>query len=104
LRAQEIKEKEREAEWDSWFNQERPMVASAKTWKEKRIEKGGSETGSDDGHEPTRGNQKVDINMVFHLSTEFGCLKQTTRLELGTARAVFEKPETLRRHMKPLYI
>jgi hypothetical protein len=30
-----VQEKEREAERDSWFNQEHPMAVSVKTWKEK---------------------------------------------------------------------
>jgi hypothetical protein len=37
LCTKEIKEGKQEAERDHWFNEERPMVVSVKTWKVKWI-------------------------------------------------------------------
>jgi hypothetical protein len=91
LRAQEIKEKELEAEQDSWFNQARPMVTSTKTWKEKWIEKeeGGSEADTGDEAEPIKRHGDMDVNMVFHLPAEFDLPElDAARLELGAARAI----------------
>jgi hypothetical protein len=72
-----MKEHEEEAESDKWFNQDRPMMESAKTWKEKHIEKEERGDGSDsDGTsmvERSQGNVKV--NMVFHLPAEFSLLE-----------------------------
>jgi hypothetical protein len=107
LRAQEMKEHEEEAESDKWFNQDMPMMESAKTWKEKHIEKEERGDGSDSGGtsmvERSQGNVKV--NMVFHLPTEFSLPEaEATRLELGAERAVFEKPSKLGKHVRPLYI
>jgi hypothetical protein len=43
--------------------------------------------------------------MVFHLPTEFSLPEQEVAwLDLGATRAIFEKPESLMGHMKPLYI
>jgi hypothetical protein len=45
------------------------------------------------------------VNMVFHLPTEFSLPEnETAQLMLGAERAVFEKPNELGKHMKPLYI
>jgi hypothetical protein len=107
LRAREIKEQKQEAERDKWFNQERPMTVSAKTWKEKRIEKEEqSDDSGDDSASQGKGCQgNANINMVFHLPAKFGLPEvERVRLELGVERAVFEKPVELGKHVKPLYI
>jgi hypothetical protein len=66
-----MKEQEWEAERDKWFNQDHPMPALMKTWKDNWIEK--EERGSDseeDGLGEEHGDQgNVEINMVFHLPT-----------------------------------
>jgi hypothetical protein len=83
------------------------MVPSKKTWKEKQIarEEGGSEAGSGSEEEHDEQQGEVDVNMVFHLPTEFGLPEQeATRLDLGAARAIFKKLESLGRDMKLLYI
>jgi hypothetical protein len=106
LRAKEIKEEKREAVRDQWFNQELPMMKPAKTWKEKWIEKedrDGEYANESKGNEA--GQMDVEINMVFHLPAEFELPEQeVARLDLGAKRDVFEKPEEVRGHMKPLYI
>jgi hypothetical protein len=83
------------------------MIPSTKTWKEKWIakEEGNSETksGSEEGH--VNHHREVDVNMVFHLTVEFGLPEQEAMwLELGAVRAVFEKPQLLGGHTKLLYI
>jgi hypothetical protein len=82
LRANEIKEKEKEVARDLWFNQEQPLT---------KLE----------GDEQAN----MEINMVFHLPVQFELLEQeVARLDLGAKRAMFEKPEEIRGYMKPLYI
>jgi hypothetical protein len=73
LRAQEIKEQWHEVERGQWFNQVRPMTASVKTWKEKRIEREerGSSLSSEDGQDNAGKMGVVDVNMVFQLPPEF---------------------------------
>jgi hypothetical protein len=47
----------------------------------------------------------MDINMVFTLLAEFrGVNEEITQLCIGPKEAVFEKPEELSQHLKPLYI
>jgi hypothetical protein len=47
----------------------------------------------------------ADINMVFQLPTEFGIPDiEVAQFVLGAKRTIFEKPEELGKHMKPLYI
>jgi hypothetical protein len=106
LRAKEIKEGESEVARDQWFNQECPMTKLAKTWKEKWIEKEEKDGESDNESEGNEAGQMgAEINMVFHLPTEFELPEQeVARLDLGTKRVVFEKPEAAGGHMKPLYI
>jgi hypothetical protein len=67
LRAREIEERRREAERDLWFNKERPMITSKKTWKEKRIEKEGRDSDSSSEDDATVGEpgMEVDINRIF---------------------------------------
>jgi hypothetical protein len=51
--------------------------------------------------EPTR----MDINMVFMILAEFHVpMEDIAELALGVERTVFEKPENLGMHMKPLFI
>jgi hypothetical protein len=107
LWAREIAEKRREEERDRWFNQERRLVATKKTWKEKCIEREEKDdsSGSEDRLEDYKATRNVDINMVFQLLSVF-CLpkREVARLELGAERAMFKKPEKLGQHMKLLYI
>jgi hypothetical protein len=47
----------------------------------------------------------MDVNMVFTIPAEFrAATKHVVELALGAERAVFEKPENLGAHMKPLFI
>jgi hypothetical protein len=53
------------------------------------------------GEEPTR----MDVSMVFMILVEFHApTKNVAELALGAKRVVFEKPENLGTHMKPLFI
>jgi hypothetical protein len=82
-------------------------VAVKKTWKEKRIERE-EEGGSSDlevGIAVEEKQTSLEINMVFQLPQEFMLSEpKMARLTLGAERVVFEKPEALGQHMKPLYI
>jgi hypothetical protein len=47
----------------------------------------------------------MDVNMVFTIPVEFCApMKDVTELALGAEHVVFEKPENLGAHMKPLFI
>jgi hypothetical protein len=47
----------------------------------------------------------MDVNMVFTILAEFRALTEdVAELALGAERAVFDKPENLGTHMKPLFI
>jgi hypothetical protein len=107
LRAKEIQEKAQEEERNRWFNQERPMKRSGKTWKEKRIEREekGEGSGEDCDLQGREGLPCTEINMVFELPKEFHLPEDIgAQLDLGAERAVFEKPELLGQHMRALYI
>jgi hypothetical protein len=55
-----------------------------------------------DGSSPLTG---MDINMVFTLPAEFrGAEEEVAQMYLGSKEAMFEKPEELSQHLKPLYI
>jgi hypothetical protein len=106
LRAKDIEEK-KEAEHDMWFKKEHPMLALKKTWKKKRIEREDRNNSLDSNGEAATGEHgmKVDVNMVFQLPAEFGLpATKTAQLDLGVERAVFQKPDKLGQHMKPLDI
>jgi hypothetical protein len=107
FRVQEMKEQEEEEERDKWFNQVRPMIESAKTSKEKRIEKEERDDGSDsDGTSMVERSQRnIKVNMVFDFPAEFSLPEaEVARLELGEGRAVLKKPSKLGKHVRPLYI
>jgi hypothetical protein len=47
----------------------------------------------------------IDVNMVFMLPEEFwGAEEEVTQMCLGPKEAIFEKPEELSQHLKPLYV
>jgi hypothetical protein len=53
------------------------------------------------GEEPV----PMDVNMVFMILAEFRApMKDVAELALGVEHAVFEKPENMSAHMKPLFI
>jgi hypothetical protein len=107
LQARELEEKRREEQRDRWFNQEQPMEVTRKTWKQKRIEREEQDDGSGSDAESDKGQgaETANINMVFHLPMEFALPEtEVAELNLRCERAMFEKPEKLGQHMKPLYI
>jgi hypothetical protein len=55
-----------------------------------------------DGSPPPTG---MDINMVFTLPAKFrGAEEEVAQMCLSPKEAMFEKPEELSQHMKPLYV
>jgi hypothetical protein len=64
-------------------------------------------TGNPGEEEDCREEQltRMDVNMVFTIPVEFCApVEDVAELMLGAGRAVFEKPENLGAHMKPLFI
>jgi hypothetical protein len=60
---------------------------------------------SDSDVKVSEGHGTTEINMVFQLPFEFH-LPETrmAQLDMGAERVVFEKPEVLEKHMRPLYV
>jgi hypothetical protein len=72
------------------------MVVLTQTWKGKQIQKEeeGESLGSERKEKVKGGGENIEINMVFHLPSEFCLLEQEmVQLVLGAERAIFEKPE-----------
>jgi hypothetical protein len=82
------------------------MVMPVKTWMEQRIETEERDDESSGEEVERKGDQgSTEINMVFNLPSEFELPEsEMAQLALGVKRAVFEKPEELGKHMRPLYI
>jgi hypothetical protein len=82
------------------------MVMPVKTWMEQRIETEERDDESSGEEVKRKGDQgSTEINMVFNLPSEFELPEsEMAQLALGVKRAVFEKPEELGKHMRPLYI
>lgn len=57
--------------------------------------------------EPTPVRGGMDINMVYYLAAEFCAINEegeVAQLDFGLKIAIFEKPNELMKHLKPLYI
>jgi hypothetical protein len=81
------------------------MTTIKKTWREKRLAR--EERDDDEDTEPSSENdeRQVEVNMVFELPSEFWIPEdEVAELALGAKAAVFQKPERLGVHMKPLFI
>jgi hypothetical protein len=118
----ELKEIKEEEEHDRWFNRVRPMTKEKKTSREKWLAKEENDTCSDDS-QVDNGEKEGDdgqvchgaggitkegalsVNMVFVIPLEFQTLEsEVAELMVGAEHAVFEKPDKVGEHMKPLYI
>jgi hypothetical protein len=105
LRKAEIEREKAEIERDKWFNRARPMTTIKKTWREKMLAR--EERDDDEDIESSSENdaRQVEVNMVFELPSEFQIPEdEVAELALGAKAAVFQKPERLGVHMKPLFI
>jgi hypothetical protein len=83
------------------------MKELIKAWKEKRIEKEekGEDSRDDRDSQGREDSLCAETIMVFELSREFHLPEDAaSRVDLGAERAIFEKPDTLRQHRRPLYI
>jgi hypothetical protein len=122
MRQREIAEKEMKDQRDVWFNQACPMTNPKKTWREKHLakEEGYGDSSTDiaeeesgeggqpgvEGEEQTLcSTETMEVNMVFTIPGEF-CAPghEVAAMTLGPEKAMFDKPEEARRHMKPLFI
>jgi hypothetical protein len=117
MRAQKLREEAIEKERNEHFNTIQPMFPMKQEWRVKEKTSTPMLTASNDdmdlvdddeaslikdGCSPPIG---IDINMVFTLPVEFmGAEEEVAQMCLGPKEAVFEKPEELSEHMKPLYI
>jgi hypothetical protein len=125
MRQRELAEKGEEEQWDLLFNRIRPMTKVKQTWCEKwlsREENGNSSDSSSEGEvgftsdmgESTsdKGEDQqeehptqLEIKMVFTIPAEFYApIEDVVELTLGAECAMFEKPDNLGEHMKPLFI
>jgi hypothetical protein len=79
------------------------MTTPKMTWMEKRLSQ--EEKGDNEGTGSDSGNDGIIVNMVFELPTEFCVLEtEVAKLALGVKAVVFQKPEKIGGHMRPLFI
>jgi hypothetical protein len=117
LRVQKLREEAVEKERDEYFNTIQPMTPTKQEWRVQEKASVPTLTASDDDMDLLDDDESLlikdgslsptsmDINMVFTLSVEFrGVEEAFTQLCLGHKEAVFEKPEELSQHLKPLYV
>jgi hypothetical protein len=106
-----------EKERDEYFNIIRSVIPTKQEWRVKEKVETPASTTSDndmdllnddeallikDGSPPLTG---IDINMVFTLLAEFrGVEEEVAQMCLNPKDVMFEKPEELSQHLKPLYI
>jgi hypothetical protein len=104
MRAQKLREKAAEKERDEHFNTIWPMFPTKQEWRVNDMDLLDNDESPliKDGSPPPAG---MDINIVFMLPTEFrGVEEEVAQMCLGLKEAMFEKPEELSQHMKPLYV
>jgi hypothetical protein len=117
MRTQKLREEAAEKKRDEHFNTIWPMFPTMQEWRGKEKASPLALTTSDDdmdlldddesplikdGSPPPTG---MDINMVFTLPTEFrGAEEEVAQMCLSLKEAVFENPEELSQHQKPLYV
>jgi hypothetical protein len=81
------------------------MTTIKKTWREKRL---ACEECSDSKEMElsSRSSEcQIEMNMVFELPSKFHVPKsEVAELALGSKAVVFQKPEKLGAHMKPLFV
>jgi hypothetical protein len=117
MRAQKMREEAVEKERDKHFNTIQPMFPTKQEWRVKEKASTPALTASDDDMDLLDDDESLlikdgsplptgmDINMVFTLPAEFrGAEEEVTQMCLGPKEAMFEKPEELSQHMKPLYV
>jgi hypothetical protein len=117
MRAQKMREEAVEKERDKHFNTIQSMFPTKQEWRVKEKASTPALTASDDDMDLLDDDESplikdgsplptdMDINMVFTLPAEFrGAEEEVTQMCLGPKEAMFEKPEELSQHMKPLYI
>lgn len=117
LRAQELRESKAEKMREEIFNDinPEPMVRVRREWRAKQVAASVQEN-SDEEHDLLECGspvirdgsplpERMDINMVFTLPSEFRVVdEEIAQLCLGPKDVIFEKPDESSRHMKPLYI
>jgi hypothetical protein len=125
MRAQKMWKEASEKERDEYFNIIRPVIPTKQEWRVKdKVDTPAPTTSDDDmdlldddeaplikdGSPPPTG---MDINMVFTVPAEFRdmeeevtqmCLSLKEVMFESLTEAMFEKPEELSQHLKPLYI
>jgi hypothetical protein len=116
MRVQKMREEAVEKERDEHFNNIWPVIPTKQAWRVKEKANAPAPTTSDDdmgmldedksplikdGSLPLT---SMDINMVFTLPAEFRGAEEVTQMCLGPKVVVFEKPEELSQHLKPLYV
>jgi hypothetical protein len=66
---------------------------------------GGGQPGLEGEEQTSRSTKTIEVNMVFTIPGEFHASgHEVAAMTLRPEKAVFDKPEEARRHMKPLFI
>jgi hypothetical protein len=105
MRAQKMREEATEKERDERFNDICPVIPMKQEWRVKEKANTPASTTSDDDMDLLDNNEAPLINMVFTLLAEFrGINVEVTQMCLNPKEDMFEKPEELSQHLKPLYV
>jgi hypothetical protein len=92
------------------------MIPAKQEWRVKEKTSMPALTASDDGMDLLDDDESplimdvspppasMDVNMVFTPLVEFMGVEEITQLCLGPKEVMFEKPEELSQHLKPLYV
>jgi hypothetical protein len=117
MRAQKLREEAAEKERDEHFIAIQPMIPMKQELRTKEKTSVHALTTSNDGMDLMDDDESplikngslppasMDVNMVFALLAKFrGVEEAIAQLCLGPKEVVFEKPEELSHHLKPLYV
>jgi hypothetical protein len=117
MRAHKLWEEAAEKERDEHFNSIQHMIPTKQEWRVMEKTSMPALATSDDDMDLLDDDESplikdgspppasMDVDMVFTLPVEFGEVEEEiAQLCLGPKEVVFEKPEELSQHLKPLYI
>jgi hypothetical protein len=105
VRKKEINEEGKERACDEWFNKAHSMAKPQLTWRGKQLAQVEGSDSEEIDQSPVDGSSDIGVDMVFELPTEFWiATREVVELVLGAKPAVFQKPERVGLHMKPLFL
>jgi hypothetical protein len=81
------------------------MTKPQQTWREKRLAREEASDSEEVSQDLADNGNDMEVNMVFKLPAEFRLASdEVAELALGAKPTVFQKPEKMGLHMKPLFV